>query len=367
MLSGVKVLDLSRVLAGPLCTMMLGDLGASVLKVERPDGGDETRGWGPPFDAAGESAYFLSVNRNKLGMTADLARDEDVALLRDLATTADVVVENFRPGALERRGLGPARLCEELPALVWCSITGFGVDSPRPGYDFVVQAESGWMSITGDRDGAPMKHGIALADVLAGKDAAISILAALVARGRTGAGRRVHVSLEASAEAALVNVAQNALVSGTPPLRWGNAHANLVPYQLFDAADRALVIAVGSDGQWMGCARALGLDDLAGDVTLRTNKGRLAARARVVSAIARRVAERPAAEWIARLDAAGVPCGVVRTVLEVLAEADASAVTGMPPSVPGAVHRPPPRLGEHSALVRTRGWEAFRMVAGEMR
>ncbi|MFL5605102.1 MAG: CaiB/BaiF CoA transferase family protein [Gemmatimonadaceae bacterium] len=367
MLSGVKVLDLSRVLAGPLCTMMLGDLGASVLKVERPDGGDETRGWGPPFDSRGESAYFLSVNRNKLGMTADLASDADVALLRTLATTADVVVENFRPGTLERRGLSAAELCEANPALVWCTITGFGVDSSRPGYDFVVQAESGWMSITGDRDGAPMKHGVALADVLAGKDAAISILAALVARGRTGAGRRVHVSLEASAEAALVNVAQNALVSGTPPLRWGNAHANLVPYQLFDATDRALVIAVGNDAQWMGCARALGLDDLAADEMLRSNKGRLAARTRVVSAIARRVAERPAAEWITRLDAAGVPCGVVRTVLEVLAQADASALTGMPPSVPGAVRRPPPRLGEHSEIVRATGWEAFRAVSEVMR
>jgi crotonobetainyl-CoA:carnitine CoA-transferase CaiB-like acyl-CoA transferase len=363
MLSGVKVLDLSRVLAGPLCTMMLGDLGASVVKVERPDGGDETRGWGPPFTAAGESAYYLSVNRNKLGITADLATVDDVALLRELATTADVVVENFRPGALERRGLGAASLCAANPPLVWCTITGFGVDSPRPGYDFVVQAESGWMSITGDRDGAPMKHGIALADVLAGKDAAIAILAALVARSRTGTGRHVHVSLEASAEAALVNVAQNALVSGTPPLRWGNAHANLVPYQLFDAADRALVIAVGNDTQWMGCARALGLDDLAADETLRTNKGRLAARTRVVSAIARRVAERPAADWIARLDAVGVPCGVVRTVLEVLAESHASATTGMPPSVPGAVRRPPPRLGEHSALVRARGWEAFQIAA----
>ena len=369
MLSGIKVLDLSRVLAGPLCSMMLGDLGASVLKVERPDGGDETRGWGPPFNAEGESAYYLSVNRNKLGLTADLTIDEDVALLCNLAATADVVVENFRPGALERRGLSPAALCAANPALVWCTITGFGTESSRPGYDFVVQAESGWMSITGDRDGSPMKHGIALVDVLAGKDAAIAILAALVARGRRdgGIGRRVHVSLEASAEAALVNVAQNALVSGTPPLRWGNAHANLVPYQLFDAADRALVIAVGNDSQWMACARALALDDLASDESLRTNKGRLAARMRIVSAMARRVAERPAAEWIARLDEAGVPCGVVRTVLEVLAEADASALTGMPPSVPGAVHRPPPRLGEHSALVRARRWEAFRVAAESMR
>jgi crotonobetainyl-CoA:carnitine CoA-transferase CaiB-like acyl-CoA transferase len=365
MLNGVKVLDLSRVLAGPLCTMMLGDLGASVLKVERPDGGDETRGWGPPFDGTGESAYFLSVNRNKLSITADMSTDEDASFLRELATSADVVVENFRPGSLERRGLGPASLREENPALIWCTITGFGADSARPGYDFVVQAESGWMSITGDRNGPPLKHGVALADVLAGKDAAISILGALVGRGRTGEGRHVHVSLEASAEAALVNVAQNALVSGAPPLRWGNAHANLVPYQLFDASDRAMVIAVGSDKQWIGCARALGLDALADDEALRTNKGRLASRARVVSAIARKVAEQPAAEWMSHLDAAGVPCGVVRTVLEVLAETGASPVTGMPPSVPGAIHRRPPRLGEHTSLVRELGWDAFDTIAGE--
>ncbi len=359
MLSGTRILDLSRILAGPLCTMLLGDMGASVLKVERPDGGDETRGWGPPFDARGESAYFLSVNRNKLGMTANLDSDEDRALLRELAASADVVVENFRPGALGKRGLDPRRLRHDNPRLVWCTITGFGPDSARPGYDFVVQAESGWMSITGERDGAPMKHGVALADVLAGKDAAIAILAALVARQRTGAGRHLHISLEASAEAALINVAHNTLVSERPPVRWGNAHANLVPYQLFDAADRALVIAVGSDAQWSACARALGLDALADDDTLRSNAGRLAARDRVVTAIATRLRTAPAASWIARLDAAGVPCGVVRAVPEVLAGIEASALTGMPPSIPGTVRLPPPKLGEHSALIRAHRWDAF--------
>ena len=359
MLTGTRVLDLSRVLAGPLCTMLLGDMGASVIKVERPDGGDETRGWGPPFDARGESAYFLSVNRNKLGLTADLASDENVALLRELASRADVVVENFRPGALARRGLDAGVLLRENPRLVWCTITGFGPDSARPGYDFVVQAESGWMSVTGEPAGAPMKHGVALADVLAGKDAAIAILGALVARQRTGAGRHLHVSLEASAEAALINVAQNTLVSGRPPARWGNAHANLVPYQLFDAADRALVIAVGSDAQWSACVRALGLDALAGDEDLKTNVGRLAARERVVAAITARLRGATAASWIARLDAAGVPCGVVRTVAEVLAGVDASGLTGMPPSVPGTVRLAPPRLGEHSALIRERRWDAF--------
>ena len=359
MLTGIKVLDLSRILAGPLATMMLGDLGASVLKVERPAGGDETRGWGPPFDDRGESAYFLSVNRNKIGLAADLDDAADLALIGQLAAEADVVVENFRPGTLERRGIGPDALMPLHPALVWCTISGFGPGSKRPGYDFVAQAEAGWMSITGEPDGAPMKHGVALADVLAGKDAAISILGALVARSRSGRGRVVQVSLEASARAALVNVAQNALVSEAPARRWGNAHANLVPYQLFDAADRALVIAVGSDAQWIACATALGLERLAHEPALRTNAGRLAARERIVGAMAGRIADRPAAEWRATLDAAGVPCGLVRTVLEVLEDSDGSALTGMPPSVAGSVRRPPPRLGEHTAVIRARGWRAF--------
>jgi crotonobetainyl-CoA:carnitine CoA-transferase CaiB-like acyl-CoA transferase len=339
--------------------MMLGDLGASVLKVERPEGGDDTRGWGPPFDERGESAYFLSVNRNKLSLAADFANPADVELIRALADEADVVVENFRPGTLERRGLDAAALMARNPKLVWCTISGFGAGATRPGYDFVVQAESGWMSITGEPTGAPMKHGVALVDVITGKDAVIAILAALVARGATGCGRQVHVSLEASARAALVNVAQNALVSGAPPRRWGNAHANLVPYQLFEAADRALVIAVGSDSQWLACARALGLDALAMDEALRTNAGRIAARARVVTEITSALKARTAAEWVARLDAAGVPCGIVRTVPEALAESGASALTGLPPSVEGSVRRAPPRLGEHSRLVRERGWGAF--------
>jgi crotonobetainyl-CoA:carnitine CoA-transferase CaiB-like acyl-CoA transferase len=359
MLTGIKVLDLSRVLAGPLCTMMLGDLGAAVLKVERPNGGDETRGWGPPFDARGQSAYYLSVNRNKLGLAADLDREADAALLRRLAAEADVVVENFRPGTLERRGLGAKALREATPSLVWCTISGFGPGSARPGYDFVVQAESGWMAVTGEPDRAPMKHGIALADVLAGKDAAVAILAALVARGRTGDGRHVEVSLQASAEAALVNVAQNALVSGMPPSRWGNAHANLVPYQLFDAADRALVIAVGSDAQWRSCAAALELSALGDETALRSNAGRLANRGHVVRAIAARVKGEPARVWIDRLEAVGVPCGLVKSVPEVLESAHGSALTGMAPSVPGTIRRPPPTLGEHSARVRAAGWAAF--------
>ena len=359
MLTGVKVLDLSRILAGPICSMMLGDMGADVIKVERPTGGDETRGWGPPFDERGESAYFLSVNRNKLSLTADFDDSADLALIRTLAAEADVVLDNFLPGALERRGWGSERAISVRPELVWCTITGFGPASSRPGYDLLIQAESGWMSITGEPDGDPMKHGVALADVLAGKDAAAAILAALVARGRTGRGRHLQISLAASAEAALVNVAQNCLVSGQPPSRWGNAHANLVPYQLFHAADRPLIIAVGSDAQWRACAAALELAALNDDPALATNAGRLAARESLVSRIADRVAGERAAVWIRRLGAVGVPCGIVRSVPEVLAGLDASAISGLPPSLPGAVRRVPPRLGEHSALVRAQGWNAF--------
>lgn len=340
--------------------MLLGDLGAEVIKVERPGSGDDTRGWGPPFDARGQSAYFLSVNRNKLSVAADLDRPDDVRLLGELIAEADVVLDNFRPGTLERRGLGAEAWRARRPALVWCTITGFQSDPGRPGYDFVVQAESGWMAITGDSNGEPMKVGVALADVLTGKDAAIAILAALVERGRTGQGRRLTVSLDASARAALVNVAQNALVTGGEPARWGNAHPNLVPYQLFRAADRGLVIAVGSDAQWKACARALELDALANDGSLTTNAGRVARRAEVTDTIAARVAERPAPHWHARLSAAGVPSGVVRTVLEALADAaGASPLTGVPSSVGGRVRRPPPRLDEHGALIRSRGWGAF--------
>ncbi|HJU88054.1 MAG TPA: CoA transferase, partial [Gemmatimonadaceae bacterium] len=262
MLAGVKILDLTRVLAGPLATMVLGDLGADVIKVERPGSGDETRGWGPPFDDRGESAYYLSVNRNKLSVAADFDRPADRDLVRTLIAGADVVVDNFRRGMLERRGLDPTQLLAEHPRLIWCTITGFGETSDRPGYDFVVQAERGWMAITGEPNGAPMRAGVALADMLTGKDAAIAILAALVDRERTGLGRHVHVSLSQSAAAGLINVAQNALVTGADAARWGNAHPNLVPYQLFDAADRAIVIAVGSDPQWRACALALELPAL---------------------------------------------------------------------------------------------------------
>ncbi len=358
----LKVLDLSRVLAGPVCSMMLGDLGADVIKVERPDGGDETRGWGPPFNTDGESAYFLSINRNKKSIAADLSDETDRGVVRDLIRGGDVVLENFLPGSLQRLGLDPECLVEENPSLIWCTISGFGPYSRRPGYDFVIQAECGWMSITGERDGSPMKTGVALADVIAGKDAAIAILAVVAERGQGSvppARRLINVSLADSARAALVNVAQNALVSGVEARRWGNAHPNLVPYQLFDAADRPLVIAVGSDAQWRACADALGLHELAADEGLATNSGRVKNRDRVVAALARRVGETRAQHWIDSLQPVGVPCGLVRTVAEALEVTEADPQTGVRPSVPGSVRMLPPKLDEHGDAIRTLGWRAF--------
>lgn len=372
-LSGIRVLDLSRVLAGPLCSMMLGDLGASVIKVERPGGGDDTRGWGPPFADDGQSAYFRSANRNKLSLAANFADPDDRQLLLDLIAEADIVVENYLPGALARNGIDAEQLLSAYPQLVWCTISGFGADSMRPGYDFVVQAESGWMAITGDPEGDPMKAGVAMVDVTTGKDAAIGILAVLAARERAGvagvpaAARRVHVTLRSSAVAALVNVAQNTLVSGRESARWGNAHANLVPYQLFRTADRPFVLAVGNDAQWVAAMRAIGLPALAEDPALATNAGRLARRDAVVARLAEHLATDVAAHWMARLEAAAVPCGIVRTVAEAVAErlhdedfsVTHAARVGLPPLWNGAVRLAPPQLGEHSVTVREKRWRAF--------
>jgi crotonobetainyl-CoA:carnitine CoA-transferase CaiB-like acyl-CoA transferase len=342
--------------------MMLGDLGADVIKVERPGDGDETRGWGPPFNADGESAYFLAINRNKKSLAADLSDPTDRAVVVNLIHGADVVLENFLPGSLARLGLDPDELLEQSPALIWCTISGFGPESRRPGYDFVIQAECGWMAITGESDRTPVKHGVALADLIAGKDAAIAILAAVVERGAGSLEprkRRINISLAGSARAALVNVAQNVLVSGKDAGRWGNAHPNLVPYQLFEARDRPFVIAVGSDPQWRACAHALGLPDLAQDQSLSTNAGRLKDRDRVVQALAERVREMGAQHWIDRLQSAGVPCGLVRTVAEALEGTSADAGTGVAPSVPGGVRLPPPKLDEHGDAIRALAWRAF--------
>jgi crotonobetainyl-CoA:carnitine CoA-transferase CaiB-like acyl-CoA transferase len=282
--------------------------------------------------------------------------------------SADVVVENYRQGALARRGLTPHEILAANAGLIWCTVSGFGRESNRPGYDFIVQAEAGWMAITGDPDGEPMKVGIALADVLAGKDAVAAILAALTARARGSLGsstaaRHLSVSLLHSAATALVNVAQNALVSGKEAARWGNAHANLCPYQLFRTADAPIVIAVGSDAQWKDCALALGLDDLAGDTALAANAGRLGERARIVAAFERALSEHGADHWIDRLQRSDVPCGRVKRVSDAVRELGGSAETGMPPLDHGRVRFPPPRLDAHTSLVRSQGWEAFRTLA----
>lgn len=360
-LDGLRILDLSRVLAGPLCTLMLGDLGANVIKVERPGRGDDTRGWGPPFDDRGQSAYFLSINRNKLSVAADLASPKGRECVRKLALEADVVIDNFLPGTLDRLGLRVDDVLEENPRLIWCTITGFGSGSRRLGYDFVVQAEAGWMAITGEPDGEPMKTGVALADIIAGKDAAVAILAALVgSRDRSATQRHLVISLAHSARAALINVAQNALVGGREAGRWGNAHANLVPYQLFRARDREIVIAVGSDEQWAALVRVLGLDELARDQSLATNPGRLANRERVVAALSAALRSRTADEWRRALDAAQVPCGVVRSVREAIEDAgNASPITGMPSPMGGRVRFRPPLLDEQGDLIRSSGWSVF--------
>ena len=345
-------------LAGPLAAMTLGDLGADVIKVERPGAGDDTRGWGPPFDARGESAYFLSCNRNKRSVALDLDREPDRDVLRTLIAGADVVIENFKAGTLERRGLQPMALLETHPRLLWCSISGFGHDDPRGGYDFVLQAESGWMSITGAADGPPNKTATALVDVLTGRDAAIQILAALASKTIAGAAERwLQPTLQRSALDALINVAQSALVSGQAPKRWGNAHGQLVPYQLFDASDRAIVIAVGNDDQYESFARLLG-DPLLGEQRFVRNAGRVSYRADLVKVIAARIRTRTAADWKERFDAAGIPCGLVRTVLEALADVETSPLTGITPRPPMAVRLPPPTLDEHGGAIRARGWDA---------
>jgi crotonobetainyl-CoA:carnitine CoA-transferase CaiB-like acyl-CoA transferase len=339
--------------------MHLGDLGAHVVKIERTGTGDESRAWGPPFDARGESAYYLCCNRNKLSIAVDLAVAADRNLVRELIAAADVVMDNFLPGALAKLGLDPEALVAAHPRLVWCTVTGFARAPGRPGYDYVVQAESGWMAITGEPGGEPVKVGVALADILAGKEAVAATLAALAGlRAGLPVERRLTVPLYETAVAALVNVAQNALVSGAATRRWGNAHANLVPYESFPTADRTIVIAVGNDAQFVALVSVLGSAALR-DPRFGTNAGRVTHRSEVVMHIRAALAARPASEWLAALDAAGVPCGRVNTVEEALAQVEASPISGVAPQPPGRVRRPPPRLDEHGALVRQHGWQAF--------
>jgi crotonobetainyl-CoA:carnitine CoA-transferase CaiB-like acyl-CoA transferase len=367
-LHGLRVLDLSRVLAGPYCTMLLADLGADVVKVERPGSGDETRSWGPPF-VEGESAYHLAVNRGKRSVALDLTRERSRAAALRLATTADVVVENFRPGGAEALGVGYELLSQANGALVYCSITGFGAREPaaRPGYDFVIQAESGLMSITGEPDGPPAKVGVAIVDVLAGLNAAVAILAALRRRERTGQGEQVEVSLLDSALSGLVNVAQNVLITGREATRHGNAHASIAPYQPLRARDGLVAVAAANDGLFARLCGALGRDELVTDARFETNASRVEHRMELVEELERTLRTRPAAHWIETLTAAGVPAGKIRGVREALAAAEAAGepatfavdhATAGPLELVRTAPRfdageprpvlPPPLLGEHT-------------------
>jgi len=312
-LDGLRILDFSRVLAGPFATMMLADLGADVVKVERPGIGDETRSWGPPHDAHGQATYFQAVNRNKRSIVLDLADEGDRAHALELASTSAVVVENFRPGVMERLGLGYDALRETTPGLVYCSITGFGAGdgAALPGYDLLVQALGGLMSITGSPEGEPQKVGVALVDVLAGLFSSVGVLAALRHRDATGEGQRVEVNLLSSLLAALVNQASAFTIAGVVPDRLGNAHPSISPYELYETGDGELVLAVGNDRQFAALCDVLGAPELAADPRFAGNGERVAHRVQLRAELVNRMAAAPATEWAARLTQARVPAGVV--------------------------------------------------------
>jgi crotonobetainyl-CoA:carnitine CoA-transferase CaiB-like acyl-CoA transferase len=369
-LEGIRVADFSRILAGPLATMLLGDLGADVVKVERPETGDDTRGWGPPF-VGGDAAYFLSLNRNKRSIVLDLATEEGLRVARRLALASDVVVENFRPGLMEAFGLDHERLSSERPDLVYCSLTAFGervAAAARPGYDIIVQALSGLMSFTGHPGGEPTKVGVALLDVICGLYASNAIQAALLGRRTTGRGATVTVSLFDASVAALVNQAANFLLGGVVPQPMGNAHPNIVPYQLFEASDRPFILAAGNDRLFERTCAVLGRPELATDERFATNADRVRNRVDLIEILAAELATRTAAEWLTALEQAAVPAAPVRTLDEVFASPEGAAaiqvvedpergpleLVASPIRIDGSAapaRRPPPRLGEHTEEV----------------
>lgn len=372
-LDGIVVADFSRVLAGPLATMTLADLGARVIKIERPGSGDDTRSWGPPFSPTG-ATYFESVNRNKESICLDLADATDRETARELCRRADVVVENFKPGGMDRLGLGYAELAAENPGLIYVSVTGFGSGGGAEllGYDFIVQASGGLMSITGSADGDPTKAGVALVDVLTAKDATIGVLAALYDRNRSGKGGLIEVNLLSSLQGALANQGQSFLGAGEVPARMGNDHPSIVPYQLLQCADGPLAVACGNDGQFVKLCSALDLPDLAADERFRTNNARVRNRVPLIPLLESALARAGAQYWQGALNRAGVPAGQVATIKESLEFAeslgleptisveDASGVitgrqirhpiTWTPPLAPR--RSAPPALGEHSDSVR---------------
>ncbi|MDP3223915.1 MAG: CaiB/BaiF CoA-transferase family protein [Rubrivivax sp.] len=387
-LAGIRVLDLSRVLAGPWCTQTLADLGAEVIKIERPPaadhpGGDDTRGWGPPFlkdpdgrDTA-EAAYFLGANRNKRSVTIDIAQPEGQALVMKLAATCDVMVENFKVGDMARYGLDAASVRAQLPRLVYCSITGFGQSGPyrdRAGYDYAVQGMGGLMSVTGERDdlpgGGPQKVGVAVADLFTGMYATVAILAALRHRDATGTGQTIDMALLDTQVAMLANLGANYLVTKKAPSRAGNAHQNIVPYQVFEVADGHLILAVGNDGQFERFCAVAGCEELAKDARFAVNANRVRNRDVLVPLLAQRMRQRSRADWLAALEAAKVPCGPINDLADVFADPQVRE-RGMTVPVPHPlnaalelvaspmklshtpvqVRRPPPLLGQHTAQV----------------
>ncbi|HNJ08548.1 MAG TPA: CaiB/BaiF CoA-transferase family protein [Plasticicumulans sp.] len=382
-LAHLRVLDLSRVLAGPWAGQTLADLGADVIKIERPGCGDDTRHWGPPYLKAadgtptGEAAYFLSANRGKRSVTVDFTRPEGQAIVRALAAQSDVLLENFKVGGLAQYGLDADSLRALNPRLIYCSVTGFGQDGPYrdlPGYDFMIQGMGGLMSLTGQPDGTPgggpVKVGVALADVLTGLYATIGVLAALAHRERSGEGQHVDLALLDVQVAVLANQALNYLTTGCAPQRLGNAHPNIVPYQTFAAADGHLILAVGNDAQFARCCAVLGCPELAADERFASNRARVAHRAELVPRLAACFATQPRDAWLAALANANVPCGPINTLDQVFADAQVQhrqmrvelphaqagtvALVGSPlklSATPVEYHLPPPQLGEHTDAV----------------
>ena len=373
LLDGVRVLDLSRVLAGPYCTMMLGDLGADIIKVEAPGLGDDTRQWGPPFTPGGESAYYLCVNRNKRSLTLNLKSEQGLQILKELICQCDILVENFRVDTLAKWGLDYDRLQELHPGLIYCTITGYGYTGPYrrlPGYDFIVQAQGGLMSITGPENGEPYKVGVAIADITAGLFACNAILAALFEHQRNGKGQRIDIALLDSQVAWLANVASNYLVSGQAPARYGNAHPNIVPYQTFRARDGYFALAVGNDLQWRQFCEKVGHGEWSQDPRFMTNACRVENRAQLIPLLDDLFLQQDISHWLGLLEVIGVPCGPINAVDQVLQDPQVLArrmVVDVPhsaagsvklvasplniPTAPTVIRRPPPRLGEHTSEI----------------
>jgi crotonobetainyl-CoA:carnitine CoA-transferase CaiB-like acyl-CoA transferase len=382
-LSDLRVLDLTRVLAGPWCTQNLADLGADVIKVERPEGGDDTRGWGPPFlkDANGvetsDAAYYLAANRGKRSVTVDIASAEGQAIVRKLAAVSDVLVENYKVGQLAKYGLDYAALAQVNPRLIYCSITGFGQNGPykdRAGYDFIIQGMGGFMSITGERDdlpgGGPQKAGVAVSDLMTGMYATVAILAALAQRSRTGVGQHIDMALFDTLVSMLANMNTNYLTTGKAPGRAGNAHANIVPYQVFAASDGHVIVAVGNDGQFAKFCQVAGRSDIAADPRFARNANRVRNRAVLVPLLEEVVRTRPVEFWTAQLERAGVPCGPINSIAQALADpqivarglvvelphplAGTVSLVGTPirmSASPPALEHAPPTLGQHTEEV----------------